>query len=360
MRSRILLAPAVAAALSLSLLAMSPPVAAQPAKAAAKSSASTSRARAEARNKALLGFQHDLVSVLAVRVEAMPLLGAALLARPLQNQPKVTTFHTLINRAAKATDAGPAVSWIRLADCDSKADACPNADALSALTKQASDNAAVWMLKLGQDIRKGNSDEARKDLSKAAGAKVYDDYMGVSLQALATAVGTLPPPKAVIDPASGAGAYGVQVVLAYSIAQTQPQPGLQAVAQLCDKAGDDAEIKADCLKLGHTLEWGSSPLGRSLGLHLRETLSDDPGEQASARLARRNLVWQVQNFGQLSARATADVSQAQHLLAIARNGGTEMSTLLKALRDAGLPTNAPAGWEARKPDTPSGAPDTAG
>lgn len=357
MCSRLLLAHAVSAILSLSLLGMSPSAAAQSDKAPAKTSAKSYRDSAQARNKALLAFQRDLVSVLAVRAEPMPLLGAALLARPLQEQPKVTDFHTLITRAAKAPDAGPAVDWIRLADCDRAAQACPNADALKALTRQAGDNAAVWVLELGQEIRKGDSDAARKDLARAAGAKLYDDYMGVSLKALATSVGTLPPPKAVIDPASGAGAAGVQVVLAYSIAQTQPQPGLQAVAQLCDKAGDDTAIRADCLKLGHTLEWGSSPLGRSLGLHLRETLSDDSSEQASAQQARRNLIWQLQNFGQLSARAIADRSQAQHLLALARAGGTEMSVILKALRDAGLSITAPEGWE---PPVRRDASDTSG
>src|SRR5580704_7907335 len=61
---------------------------------------------AATREKALLGLQRDLVSVLALRVDALPLLGAALYARPLLNQPKFATFHALIERAAHADDAG--------------------------------------------------------------------------------------------------------------------------------------------------------------------------------------------------------------------------------------------------------------
>jgi hypothetical protein len=49
----------------------------------------------------------------------------------------------------------------------------------------------------------------------------------------------------------------------------------------------------------------------------------------------------VQNFARLSDRAPQDKALAQHLLALARNGGTEMSLVLAALRDAGIPADAP-------------------
>src|ERR1700754_5353997 len=101
--------------------------------------------------KALLQFQKDLASVLALRTEAEPLLGAALLARPLVGAPEVRTYHARLERAARNEDAGPQVAWARLADCDAKAGNCPNAEALATLQKQAPDNAAVWLLKLGMD-----------------------------------------------------------------------------------------------------------------------------------------------------------------------------------------------------------------
>ncbi|MEO8777397.1 MAG: hypothetical protein ABI389_01870, partial [Rhodanobacter sp.] len=147
---------------------------------------------AKARDKAQLAFQRDLVSVLTLRAEAMPLLGAALLARPLFNQPPGNSFHALIERAAAADGSGPAVSWVRLADCDAKAGACPNDTALATLLKQAPDNAAAWLIKLGADARDHHQDAAREDLHKAASAKAYDDYAGTSLKALADAVGALP------------------------------------------------------------------------------------------------------------------------------------------------------------------------
>ena len=304
---------------------------------------------ATARDKAQLAFQHDLVSVLAPRADAMPLLGAALLARPLFNQPPSNSFHTLIGRAAMAEGADASVSWVRLADCDSKADACPNTAALEKLLTQAPDNAAVWLLKLGADARNMKQDDAREDLAKAAAAKAYDDYTGASLKALANSVGVLPPPADALDPTRAGGAVGMQTVLVYGLASTQPQPVLQLIAKLCENAGKDASIKTDCLNLGKTLEWGSSPLARSLGLHLREVLADDPAQQEDAKQARRNLIWQVQNFNQLLARAPDDAVLAQHLLALARNGGTEMSLQLAALRDNNIPVDPPADWQPHSP-----------
>lgn len=300
---------------------------------------------AKARDKAQLAFQRDLVSVLAPRVDALPLLGAALLARPLFNQPPSNSFHTLIARASHADGADAGVSWARLADCDAKADTCPNAAALDKLLTQAPDNAAVWLLKLGADTQDMKQDAAREDLTKAAAAKLYDDYTGTSMKALSNSIGVLPPPADTFDPARKGGAVAMQAVLVFGLAGTQPQPNLRMIATLCESAGEDASIKADCLKLGKTLEWGSSPLARSLGLHLREVLADDPAQQQEAKDARRNLIWQVQNFGQLQARVQDDPALAQHLLALARSGGTEMSLVLAALRDNSIPVDAPADWQ---------------
>jgi hypothetical protein len=307
--------------------------------------ATASSSASKDRDQAQLAFQRDLVSVLAPRADALPLLAAALLARPLENQPKTNNFHSLIVRAADADRDNAAITWMRLADCDAKAHACPQPMALERLQQQVPENAAVWLLKLAVDARDMHKQAAREDLAKAAAGKLYDDYAGTSLKALASSVGVLPPPPATLDPSNTAGAVGMQAVLVFGLASAQPQPGLQLVAKLCKNTGDDPSVKTDCQKLGQLLEWGSSPLARSLGLHLREVLAGDQAQREEAVRARLNLIWQVQNFGQLSARASTEAALAQHLLALARNGGTEMSLLLAALRDAGVPNEAPAGWK---------------
>lgn len=299
-------------------------------------------------SKALVQFQKDLASVLALRTEAEPLLGAALLARPLSDPPAVLSYHALLERASRNADAGPAVAWATLADCDAKASACPNTDALATLQKQAPDNAAVWLLKLGVDEHNGASKEARADLANAANARLYDDYMGSSLKALANSVSQLPPPPDTFNPLQGAGAAGVQMVIVFGLASAQPLPGFQVTAKYCEDNKGDAGVVGDCLKLAKVLEWGSSPLGRSLGLHLRETLSTDAADQQSAKTARLNLIWQMQRFAQLNMQAQGDKVTAQKLLSLARSGGTEMSVVLAALRAYAMPAEAPAGWEPSK------------
>jgi hypothetical protein len=334
MRARRFVALALASALCTTAIAAKP-----------QTGPSTVKA-AQAREKALLAFQNDLINVLAPSGDADRLLAAALLARPLPNPSKLNSFHALIERAARVDGAGPAVSWARLADCDANAHACPNSDAVTQLVQQAPDNAAVWLVKLSQDANGLKNDDARQDLAKAASAKLYDDYSGVALKALANASTMLPPPAATLDPNSNAGANGVQVLIAFGSATGMPQPALRDTASFCESnATKDDSIKNDCLKLGQLLEWGSSPLARSLGLHLREVLNADPAQQQDAQNARRNLIWQVQNFAALSLRAQNDKAQAQHLLALARNGGTQMSLVLAALHDAGIPTDAPADWQ---------------
>lgn len=306
----------------------------------------TAKAAASSRQAALIAFQTDLINVLVPSGDPDRLLAAALLARPLPNPSKLNSFHALIERAGRADGAGPAITWARLADCNADTQSCPNSDAVTQLTQQAPDNAAVWLVKLSQDVGTLKKDDARQDLAKAASAKLYDDYSGVALKALANAATMLPPPAATLDPNSDAGANGVQVLIAYGSAAGMPQPALRDTATYCEaQAPKDSAVKDDCLKLGQLLEWGSSPLARSLGLHLREVLNADPAQQQDAQNARRNLVWQVQNFAQLSMRAQTDKAQAQHLLALARNGGTQMSLVLAALHDAGIATDAPADWK---------------
>lgn len=303
--SRVLHSLALICVLSLSA---SPALASKKAEGAKKAPA---QPKAQERDKAQLAFQRDLVSVLALGGDPQRLLGAAVLARPLFNQTPSNSFHRLIERASQAEGAGAAIDWVRLADCDAAADDCPNAEALQQGLARDPDNAALWLVKLGVDARDGKQDAAREDLGKAAAAKHYDDYAGISVQALANSVGVLPPPAEALDPTSKSGALGMQTMMVFGLATAHPQPSLPLVAKLCENAADDDSIKADCLALAKTLEWGSSPLARSLGLHLREVLAEDPAQQQDARNARRNLIWQVQSFARLLAGTRDDPALAR-------------------------------------------------
>src|SRR5699024_4030562 len=264
-------------------------------------------------------FQRDLVNVLVLRSEARPLLGAALLSRTLPEAPDYVGFHSLIPRAAKADDAGPGVYWAQLVDCDAEAGAWPHTDALDALKDAA--------------------------LARAAEAKTFDDYDGVSLQALTRASATLPPPPELYrDHGPASSAAGIRALLVFGLTSFQPMPGFQATAALCKKHEDDADVRGQCLQLAKTLVWGSSPLARSLGLHLQATLSGDEAARRKAVEQRRDLTWQVQNFGRLTLETQRNGKVATRLLKLAANGGTRMSLILAALRESDIPRHAPANW----------------
>jgi len=222
----------------------------------------------------------------------------------------------------------------------------PGGDALATLEDKAADNAAVWLMVLGQAARNNDETAEKEALAKAAKASRYDDYAGVSLAALAKASETLPPPDDLYKSNGAANsAAGVRALLVFGLNSFQPVPGLQATSRLCSDGKDDKDLRQQCLTLAKTLVWGSSPLARSLGLHLQQTLSDNDQTRQQAETARRNLVWQVHNFGKLTLQTRNQPDVAEKMLALARRGGTRMSLILAALRAEGIAVEAPEGWK---------------
>lgn len=294
---------------------------------------------------AIQQYQHDLVNVVALRADPDYLLGAAILAKPFQNQTPGLDFGALIERAATATGAGPAVQWARLGECKTKAD-CPNAEAFKYLKKNAADNAAVWLVEL--DVAAQNKDEKaeRAALKKAADAPVYDDYYGKAVAGVAKAVAVLPPLADTTDGAHDGqpdNQDGVRVLVAINATQTHIRPDLRPVIELCarDAVAKDKSARQACLKLANTLQWGSSPVARAVGLHIQGDLK--PADKAQDDEASRNLAWQVHQYSDLLQHALTDPSLASQWLATARTGGTELSLILATLRDNNIPVDAPAG-----------------
>lgn len=297
------------------------------------------------RVEAIQQYQHDLVSVVALRADPDYLLGAAILARPFQDQTPGLDFDSLSQRAASATAAGPATHWVRLDVCKTRDD-CPNADAFAWLKKNAAGNAAVWMVAM--DVAAQDKDEKaeRAALKHAAAAQTYDDYYGKALAGIAKATAVLPP---LADTTRGAhdgqpdNPDGVRVLVAVMNSQSHIRPQFGPLEDLCSKdaAAKHASIRTDCLKLAHTLQWGSSPTARAVGLHIQGDL--EPADNAQTDQASRNLAWQVQQYSGLLQRALADPSLASQWLSAARNGGTELSLILATLRANNIPTDAPTG-----------------
>lgn len=329
--------------------AAKPPTHATPKPAASAPAGTASDAKLSPADQKRLGaiqqYQHDLVNVVALRADPDYLLGAAVLARPFQNQTEGLDSAALSERAAAAPNAGAAVHWARLDVCKTKAD-CPNAKAFDYLKQHAATNAAVWLvaLDIAADAHDAKAEHAA--LEKAAAAQSYDDYYGKALAGVAKAVAVLPP---LADTMQGAhdgqpnNGEGVRLLVAVNSTQAHLRPNLKPLVDLC-AADAVAKSKADkqaCLKLAHTLQWGSSPIGRAVGLHIQGDLS--PADKAQDEQASRNLEWQVQQYSGLLQRGLVDQSLASQWLAAARNGGTELSLILATLRANNVPTEAPVG-----------------
>src|SRR5579875_3200488 len=209
--------PLILALASLSIAAgasAAPPDPSAPAETAKPSAAD------QARLTAIRQYQHDLVSVVALRADPAYLLGAALLARPFTDQPQGLDFDSLSARALAAPDAGPAIEWVRLSDCGK--DDCPNAKAFAALQKKAAGNAAVWLVALDLAAAKHDAD----------------------------AESVLPPLPDTIHGAHDGqpdNPDGVRVLVAVENTGAHPRPNLEPLLQVCGKhaADKDAGIKAD-------------------------------------------------------------------------------------------------------------------
>lgn len=293
---------------------------------------------------AIQQYQHDLVTVVALRAEPDYLLGAAILARPFGDSSAGLDFDSLSARAAAAPGAGPAEHWVRLIACKGEED-CPNRDALAWLEKHAADNAAVWVVAMDAAALKDDAKAEHAALVKAAAAKVYDDYYGKALAGTATAVAVLPP-----LPDTMAGAHdgqpdnpeGLRVLVGVNATQASPRPDLEPVVKSCapDAVGKHQDSREACLKLAHTLQWGSSPVARAAGLHIQAQL--EAGAGTANQQSARDLAWQVRQYSGLLQRSLTDPAQASRWLTAARNGGTELSLILATLRANNVPLNAPA------------------
>jgi hypothetical protein len=315
-----------------------------PATAASSGSASDLPPAHRKRGAAIQQYQHDLVTVVALRAEPDYLLGAAILARPFGDSSAGLDFDNLSARAAAAPGAGPAEHWVRLMACKDEED-CPNRDALAWLEKHAADNAAVWVVAMDAAALKDDAKAEHAALVKAAAAELYDDYYGKALAATATAVAVLPP-----LPDTMAGAHdgqpdnpeGVRVLVSVNATQASPRPDLGPVVKSCepDAVGKHEDTRQACLKLAHTLQWGSSPVARAAGLHIQAQL--EPGADTANQQSARDLAWQVHQYSALLQRSLTDPTRASRWLTAARNGGTELSLILATLRANNVPLNAPA------------------
>ena len=297
----------------------------------------------------LAQFEHDVLSITALRGTARRLAGAAVLARAVPDLPPVLTYKAFLKRALAAPGAGPAVQWVALGDCGRvgpQPEDCISDTALTRLEQQAPDNAAVWLLAFDRARQRGDDKAARAALARAARATEFSTYYGTLLKSVLETARALPMSPALVRQLAGIGgnAYAATYMLAAGNVMYLPGPALAPVFETCRNPGAGIR-RAQCRRIAHLLAWGDTVIVRAAGLALQERLAGDAAARQRYAAARRAQAWQTQQFAILVLKARTDRALAGTLVQLVLQGGTENSIQIALLRKTGIATTPPADWK---------------
>lgn len=128
-----------------------------------------------------------------------------------------------------------------------------------------------------------------------------------------------------------------------AVALPDPEPLLRACAASATR--DPARLR-DCRHVAGVMANRSDTMvGRLIGLGLQAQLAASPAERAAAQFQERRLHWQNLEWGRASAALPRDgAGQFARLLADATIR-TESELVERALQDAGVALDPPAGWQ---------------
>jgi len=125
-------------------------------------------------------------------------------------------------------------------------------------------------------------------------------------------------------------------------------PALEPLMRGCDvdAAGENATRARDCRHVASLMaNTSDTQLGRMLGLALLERLASTQAERADVQARRRIFDWRMLQWGRASATLPRDgAAQFARLLADP-SVRTEADLIARALQEAGVPSEPPAGWQ---------------
>lgn len=126
-------------------------------------------------------------------------------------------------------------------------------------------------------------------------------------------------------------------------------PGLQPLTAGCDASvlqGDPARAR-DCRHIAGVMANGSDTvLGQLVGLSLLDRLAATPRERSEVQARRRTLDWRNLEWGRASAALPRDGADQLVRLLADELVDSEPELVERALQDAGIALDPPAGWHA--------------
>lgn len=192
-------------------------------------------------------------------------------------------------------------------------------------------------------------------LADARGATRFDLGMLPQVRWMHAALLRTPPSAAERAAFAAAGEFVVTehaAIQAMSLWGAVALPALQPLMTACDAsalAGNPARAR-DCRHVGAVMADASDTmLGQLIGLALLDRLAETPGERADLQARRRTLDWRNLEWGRASAALPRDgAAQLVRLLADT-SIASEPQLVERALGEAGIALEPPAGWRAPEP-----------
>ena len=243
-------------------------------------------------------------------------------------------------RAAMAIPDDALVQWLIANRLLGSRDA-RTAAIVANVTRLEPDNAEAWGLALALASARNEHAGVDDALAHMAASTRSDPHLTDALHAWFEVYERNPPPRSLF--VESADADSAVFVAAMARTAALALPAYQPLLLACKPSADvdlDAMRAADCATVGHLMtHHATSLIGRSIGFALLRNLGVATDED---KTARRNLDWLMQNIGDATDKnaLAAQAHQADWV-----NLDNEYEIMQRALRRAGLPVEAPDGWQ---------------
>ncbi len=234
------------------------------------------------------------------------------------------------------------------------------------LIERAPDDVHSWLLKLHLMIeRNAAADELTRVLNQAAASvRGASEWFLVHARRVDAAYARVPAPPGMLAAARAFNASkaasevaenpdDIRRVHAFGVSMAVATPGFGSLPALCrfDERLDPARRSA-CTTITRTLAvGGQSALDRGFGLAYWHMLVEGMPEEANVIALKRAHYWQTEvGFRALNEPYDLDTELSYMATAMDPGSGNEISQLLDALREAGIPTEPPPEWLPQNPD----------
>jgi hypothetical protein len=232
---------------------------------------------------------------------------------------------------------------------------CLHPEAPKELTRLDPDNMYAWLV---LSMNATDLATSRMALHEAAQRTHFDDYLGTTVAAYASAVKTaaVPVPALIARPMASVAPQQPPEAVIVREESTQLRIGTwRPLIITCNSgqnspATSDARMLADCLTIGETLMRSDKGLiARMIGVAIVRTVAKGKPEADEAQQTRKLYSYLSDVIDKLSSSQRASYPAEKWTTDVVHNG--EMAALQNQAKYFGVPTQPPADWRPKDPTT---------